>query len=151
MPKMILLVALPFAARLRTSALYRRRYASFRTHAVDVRMSYSPGSALFTQLQLTNHSSANFALTAFYEVRHRPAPNVFAGSSDRGMRQGQKVSQMMGEGTGTVYRIVVRSELSDRYAVAFEEMKMETKDGETILTGEIIDQPHLYGILDRIN
>ena len=114
-------------------------------------MSYSPGSALFTQLQLTNHSSANFALTAFYEVRHRPAPNVFAGSSDRGMRQGQKVSQMMGEGTGTVYRIVVRSELSDRYAVAFEEMKMETKDGETILTGEIIDQPHLHGILDRVN
>ena len=58
---------------------------------------------------------------------------------------------MMGEGTGTVYRIVVRSELSDRYAVAFEGMKIETKDGETILTGEIVDQPHLFGILDRIN
>ena len=58
---------------------------------------------------------------------------------------------MMGEGTGTVYRIVVRSELSDRYAVAFEGMKMETKEGETILTGEVIDQPHLFGILDRIN
>jgi hypothetical protein len=68
------------------------------------------------------------------------------------MRQGQKKDrQMMSEGTGTVYRIVVRSELSDRYAVAFEGMKMETKDGETILTGEIIDQPHLFGILDRIN
>ena len=52
---------------------------------------------------------------------------------------------------GTVYRIVVRSELSDRYAVAFEGMKMETKDGETILTGEVIDQPHLFGILARIN
>jgi hypothetical protein len=59
--------------------------------------------------------------------------------------------QMMSEGTGTVYRIVVRSELSDRYAVAFEGMEMETKHGETILTGEVIDQPHLYGILDRIN
>ena len=58
---------------------------------------------------------------------------------------------MMGEGTGTLYRIVVRSELSDRYAVAFEGMKMETKHGDTILTGEVIDQPHLYGILDRIN
>jgi hypothetical protein len=58
---------------------------------------------------------------------------------------------MMGEGTGTLYRIVVRSELSDRYAVAFEGMKMETKDGQTILTGEIQDQPHLFGILDRIN
>ena len=41
----------------------------------------------------------------------------------------------MGEGAGTLYRIVVRRELSDRYAVAFEGMKMETKDGDTILTG----------------
>jgi hypothetical protein len=67
------------------------------------------------------------------------------------MRQCQKESQMMGTATGTLYRIVVRSELSDRYAVAFEGMKMEAKDGETILTGEVIDQPHLYGILHRIN
>ena len=50
-----------------------------------------------------------------------------------------------------VYRIVVRSELSERYAPAFEGMKTEIKDGQTILTGEIIDQPHLFGILDRIN
>ena len=52
---------------------------------------------------------------------------------------------------GTSYRIVVRSELSDKYAVAFEGMQMEAKDGVTVLTGKIIDQPHLYGILDRIN
>ena len=52
---------------------------------------------------------------------------------------------------GTVYRIVVRSELSGSYVVAFEGMEMETKNGDTILTGEVIDQPHLYGILDRIN
>ena len=65
------------------------------------------------------------------------------------MKSGGK--QMIRKGTGTVYRIVVRSELSNRYAVAFEGMQMETKHGETILTGEVIDQPHLYGILDRIN
>ena len=59
--------------------------------------------------------------------------------------------QTMRKGTGAVYRIVVRSELSERYAVAFEGMEMDTKDGHTILTGEIIDQPHLFGILDRIN
>jgi hypothetical protein len=51
----------------------------------------------------------------------------------------------------TVYRIVVRSELSDRYASAFEGMRMETQDGQTILTGEVKDQPHLFGILDRLN
>ena len=53
--------------------------------------------------------------------------------------------------TGKVYRIVVRSELSDRYAPAFEGMQIEAKDGETILTGEVIDQPYLHGILARIN
>jgi hypothetical protein len=58
---------------------------------------------------------------------------------------------MMSKGTGTIYRIVVRSELSDTYAVAFEGMEMETKKGVTILTGEVIDQPQLYGILGCIN
>jgi hypothetical protein len=60
-------------------------------------------------------------------------------------------NQMMRRGTGTVYRIVVRSELSAKYAVAFEGMEMETKNGVTVLTGKIIDQPQLYGILERIN
>jgi hypothetical protein len=89
----------------------------------------------------------------FWEVvgHRRPAPNVFVGSSDQGIRDGHKEIQMMGEGTQTLYRIVVRSELSDRYAVAFEGMQMETQDGDTILTGEVKDQPHLFGILARIN
>jgi hypothetical protein len=67
------------------------------------------------------------------------------------MRQGKKDRQMMAKGTGTLHRIVVRSELSDTYAAAFEGMEMQTKDGDTVLTGEIIDQPHLHGILARIN
>ena len=58
---------------------------------------------------------------------------------------------MCKKGTRTVYRIVARSELSDRYAAAFDGMRMETKEGETILTGEVVDQPHLFGILNRIN
>jgi hypothetical protein len=54
-------------------------------------------------------------------------------------------------GTSKVYHIVVRSELSDRYDSAFEGMQMEAKNGRTILAGEIIDQPHLSGILNRLN
>ena len=50
-----------------------------------------------------------------------------------------------------VYRIVARSELSDSYASAFEGMHMETEDGQTILTGEVKDQPHLFGVLNRLN
>jgi hypothetical protein len=65
------------------------------------------------------------------------------------MKSGGK--QMMRRRTRKVYRIVVRSELGDTYAVAFEGMEMRRKDGDTVLTGEIIDQPHLYGILERIN
>ena len=52
--------------------------------------------------------------------------------------------------TKTVYQIVVRGEISERYATAFDGMEMETKSGQTILTGEIIDNSHLHGILDRI-
>ena len=59
--------------------------------------------------------------------------------------------RMMRRGTGRVYRIVVRSELSNAFAVAFDGMEMEARDGDTILTGRIIDQPQLYGILERIN
>jgi hypothetical protein len=53
-------------------------------------------------------------------------------------------------GTGGGYRIVVRSELSERYACAFEGMHMETEEGLTILTGQVKDQPHLHGILNRL-
>jgi len=56
----------------------------------------------------------------------------------------------MREGGRTVYQIVVSSELSERYAPAFEGMEMEARGGQTILTGELKDQPHLHGILDRI-
>jgi hypothetical protein len=58
---------------------------------------------------------------------------------------------MRNKSKGTFYRIVVRNELSDRYAVAFEGMQMEAKNGQTILIGEIKDQPHLFGILDRLS
>ena len=58
---------------------------------------------------------------------------------------------MCKQGTRRVYRIVVRSELGDRYASAFEEMHMQTRDGQTILTGDVKDQPHLFGILYRLN
>jgi hypothetical protein len=57
----------------------------------------------------------------------------------------------MHQDAGKTYRIVVRSELSERYAAAFEEMEMETNSGLTVLTGKLIDQPHLYGILERVS
>jgi hypothetical protein len=68
------------------------------------------------------------------------------------MRRTNEVGcRMRKKSTKTHYRIVARSELSKRYAAAFEGMQMETTGGETILTGEVVDQPDLFGILDRIN
>jgi outer membrane PBP1 activator LpoA protein len=60
---------------------------------------------------------------------------------------GKQVTRM---GTRMVYQIVVRGELSERHAMAFESMEMEIENGRTVLTGEVKDQSHLHGILDRI-
>jgi hypothetical protein len=49
------------------------------------------------------------------------------------------------------YRIVVRPEIGERFAAAFEGMEVSVAQGQTIITGEVIDQSHLHGILDRIN
>jgi hypothetical protein len=49
------------------------------------------------------------------------------------------------------FRIVVRAEIGERFAAAFEGMDVSIADGQTIITGEVIDQSHLHGILDRIH
>jgi hypothetical protein len=49
------------------------------------------------------------------------------------------------------YRIVVRAEIGQRFALAFEGMEVKISEGRTIITGEVIDQSHLHGILNRIN
>ena len=49
------------------------------------------------------------------------------------------------------YKIVVEGILTERFAEAFAGMKMHVEGGQTIITGQIVDQSHLYGILDRIS
>jgi hypothetical protein len=48
------------------------------------------------------------------------------------------------------YTIVVRGQLSDRFAAAFDGMTTEPGGGETTLVGLIRDQAHLYGVLERL-
>ena len=50
----------------------------------------------------------------------------------------------------THYRLVVKGELGARYASAFERMTIFAADGITPITGAIIDQSQLQGLLDRI-
>jgi hypothetical protein len=48
------------------------------------------------------------------------------------------------------YRIVMRGRLSERFESAFEEMALEPGPNQTVLVGDVRDQAHLYGLLDRL-
>jgi hypothetical protein len=50
----------------------------------------------------------------------------------------------------TIYQIVVRGELSQRYVPAFEGMTLAIGDGRTAITGPVVDQAHLHGLLNRV-
>ena len=75
-------------------------------------------------------------------------PSYCALTSENVVESGGK--QVTHMGTRMVYKIVVRGELSERYAMAFEGIEMEIENGQTVLTGEVKDQSHLHGILERI-
>ena len=51
----------------------------------------------------------------------------------------------------TRYRVVVRGELDERYASAFDGMRVVSADGQTVITGTVTDQSHLHGLLERID
>jgi hypothetical protein len=48
------------------------------------------------------------------------------------------------------YRIILRGRLSERFESAFDGMVLEPGHGQTVLVGEVRDQAHLYGLLDRL-
>jgi len=48
------------------------------------------------------------------------------------------------------YRIVLRGRLSKRFESAFEGMALESGPNRTVLVGDVRDQSHLYGLLDRL-
>ena len=51
----------------------------------------------------------------------------------------------------TSYQIVVRGELSQRFSAAFDGMTVEAGDGQTVITGPVVDQAHLHGLLDLVH
>ena len=48
------------------------------------------------------------------------------------------------------YRVVVEGELGPRYASAFGAMSVSAQNGETEITGTVIDSSQLQGLLERI-
>jgi hypothetical protein len=55
-----------------------------------------------------------------------------------------------GANAPTSYQIVVRGELSRRYRTVFEGMTLEVGNGQTAITGPVLDQTHLHGLLNRV-
>ena len=51
---------------------------------------------------------------------------------------------------GRRYRLVLRGELGEPFGFLFEGMQMDRVAGTTVLTGTVIDQAHLHGLLMRI-
>lgn len=49
-----------------------------------------------------------------------------------------------------LYEIRVRGRLDDRWAVWFDGLSLTRKDGDTLLTGSVVDQAALYGLLRRV-
>jgi len=48
------------------------------------------------------------------------------------------------------YEIVVKDRLSSRFSSVFPGVELESRPGETVLTGVFADQSQLHGLLDRL-
>jgi pimeloyl-ACP methyl ester carboxylesterase len=48
------------------------------------------------------------------------------------------------------YEFVLRGELGDRFGLLFEGMRLDRIPGHTVLTGAVLDQSHLHGLIERI-
>ena len=48
------------------------------------------------------------------------------------------------------YRIVIRGRLGEHIAGAFDGLEVESRSGESSLTGTFVDQAQLRGLLDRL-
>lgn len=56
----------------------------------------------------------------------------------------------VGHTRGGNYQLVVRGELDTRFEQVFEPMRLQRADGKTVLSGDLIDQAQLHGVLERI-
>jgi hypothetical protein len=57
---------------------------------------------------------------------------------------------MTPETRGRQYELVLRGEIGDHYGLLFDGMHLERVAGTTVLTGPVVDQAHLHGVIARI-
>ena len=52
---------------------------------------------------------------------------------------------------GRQYELVLRGEIGDHFALVFDGLRLERIGGDTVLTGPVVDQAHLHGVIGRIH
>ena len=57
---------------------------------------------------------------------------------------------MNSQGGSRTYQLVVDGELGDRFAHLFAGMTFARLDGTTVITGPVVDQAQLVGLIDRV-
>ena len=65
-------------------------------------------------------------------------------------RSGDSARTMTDQGRGSDYEFVLRGEIGDRFGLVFDGMHLERVRGDTVLTGPVLDQAHLHGVIERI-
>jgi len=48
------------------------------------------------------------------------------------------------------YRVVVRGRLGEHLTRVFDQLELDSRPGQTALTGNFIDQAQLHGLLDQL-
>ena len=66
------------------------------------------------------------------------------------MPECERVRVYSGRARGRRYRLVLRGELGEPFGFLFEGMQMDRLAGTTVLTGNVVDQAHLHGLLERV-
>jgi hypothetical protein len=66
------------------------------------------------------------------------------------LRTSEPARTMTNDAGGQSYEFVVRGEIGDRFGVLFEGMHLARTPGHTVLTGAVLDQAHLHGLIERI-
>ncbi len=51
---------------------------------------------------------------------------------------------------GSQYELVIRGELGERFGLLFEGMRLERDRGTTVITGPVLDQAQLHGLIERV-
>jgi len=75
-------------------------------------------------------------------------------SNQRNYDTGAKVDpgRALSQPCGRVYEITIRGQLTDDWSDWFDGLQMTTStDGNTVLSGTIVDQAALMGVLNKLN